>query len=434
MPIRTRSDNSPSMESCVFTQRDMLTGSATTASIGPYATGEQTSRSMTDFVTPEFKKLRGRGLIVNNDLHSTKKTLTCPIMPFSGTSIRIGSDGIKNIHTVFSTDKGLSLDVYMHDVMTYYYDSSTLNTVMGPAYDPLPGEESAALTRAYAKANDSDVLALVSLAEATKTLKSVKDATFFMRDRLIPFIGFLSTKRGRRMLSPNGLLKGGTEAAKLWLEYRYSIMTTIYEIQSYIDLVQTRKKSRRVRFVSSKEGTVTIESSNTTSAATFYNEHRQISRKRTDIVSAGLLVQPSPYALEGMGDRAGFDRLVSSAWELVPFSFVIDWFLNTSDFLSAHEGRFRFDVLASWTSRRSSVHGLYGLVTENRNYVSNGESYSGSYQRDYSAFDTVVRNVRVANPTLSYLPTVKLNLNWKKVTDLAALSLTISNLSKHLRL
>lgn len=394
--------------------------------------GLQTSRLMEDFVTPGFQTLRKQGAIINNNMASSRRVLNAPAAGFHAED-RIITDGVVTGHTRFETSGPLSLDVYQHDVFMYYKSESELVSYINSTTNPCPGAEATTLAHAFANASSSDALALVSLAEAGKTLATVAKASRFFQDEFLPFIKELAQPKNRGVITPKGLIRAGTAAASKWLELRYGIMPLVYDLQSYVTLVSNVNKRRRVRFTSSKEGETVLASTSNTSTHTFRVDRTQYYRSRKDIVSSGVLVEPTPDGLASIPDRAGFDRLVSTAWELVPFSFVIDWFLNTSDFLAAHEGRFRLNVLASWTTRTTSITGLYGLVTEGRNYGT-GTTYVGTYMRTYSANESYTRYSRVANPNLSPLPSFQLKLNWKKVTDLAALALTAKNWSKTLRL
>jgi hypothetical protein len=136
-----------------------------------------------------------------------------------------------------------------------------------------------------------------------------------------------------------------------WLQYRYGIMPLVYSAEDIVDALRATT-NRKVRHTARGSDSVagsqtenhaqvpfggwTIESQTTTSV-TYDNRAGIIyEHSLSDINNFGLNVQDIPKAI----------------WEIVPFSFVVDWFLNTGDFITAISPKIGVKELGSWTSTK----------------------------------------------------------------------------------
>lgn len=86
-------------------------------------------------------------------------------------------------------------------------------------------------------------------------------------------------------------------------------------------------------------------------------------------VRAGVL-----YEIVNSHNRYGFNfsDLPAAAWELVPFSFVVDWFTNVGQFIRGVTPKFGARELATWTSvkRTKTVQ-----VTQTSEWVASNSTY-----------------------------------------------------------
>lgn len=131
--------------------------------------------------------------------------------------------------------------------------------------------------------------------------------------------------------------KGNFKNAKswkdLWLSYRYSYCTTKSDIQEYAEL------TRRLVALSK------------TPAIT---SHGYCSGKG---VTCHAVIEADMAAvfpdLKGFADRFGATLSAENAWDLVPYSFIADWFLHIGDilgYLEAAKGALELPILESWAS------------------------------------------------------------------------------------
>ena len=59
------------------------------------------------------------------------------------------------------------------------------------------------------------------------------------------------------------------------------------------------------------------------------------------------------YAQEDLG--LSFGNMPSMIWELIPYSFVVDWVVNVGDWLKASRPRLDLEIMGSCTSHHQSV-------------------------------------------------------------------------------
>ena len=115
------------------------------------------------------------------------------------------------------------------------------------------------------------------------------------------------------------------DAASKWLKYQYGVLPTLYEVQGLSDLIHRKvvsgyiygSLSQRIR----DENYVSVDSLGS-HVGRYYVIRKNNFRYRVD--SQGL------KALS----ESGITNPALVVWELVPYSFVFDWFIGVGDYLS----------------------------------------------------------------------------------------------------
>lgn len=132
--------------------------------------------------------------------------------------------------------------------------------------------------------------------------------------------------RNPRLLSPRGGWSKAT--ANAWLEYQYGIKPAMSDLSGAYDALKNRSKSL--------EPSVTIRARHreqetylSSSGGVSYSDSYTREDKATAIVFYNNLT-----LLQSLG-QFGFTNPAALAWELIPFSFVVDWFLSIGDFLAS---------------------------------------------------------------------------------------------------
>lgn len=215
-----------------------------------------------------------------------------------------------------------------------------------------------------------------------------------------------------------------------WMQYRYGIMPLVY---SYRDAVKAVDRGTIVR--DSSRQSITPRSLNVNLPTT---SHVKVEYSG-DITISGTSVQRFSSQTKARLSAAGLNP-INTAWELVPYSFVFDWFVNMGDYLNAHTSHTYADesqacisrhddytrTASRWfpagsDTRQISIAYNYPRKAPNPTAVSQPpHTRPAEYQlrseritRDYTRSVISLRDV-----ALRFKP----SLNWKRLTDAAVMS------------
>lgn len=162
---------------------------------------------------------------------------------------------------------------------------------------------------------------LTELAEGREALSFIASALSSIRNPLATF------KRLREELSTGaGAHKKITD---LWMQYRYAIMPVVYSVQDAMDLYE---KSKDIYKTSRAGGNHSISSD---ARPTKQNEDNFL----YDQVHESYRISATGKARYSLASLRFTDQIsvnpFVTAWELIPYSFVVDWFLNVGDWVQA---------------------------------------------------------------------------------------------------
>lgn len=113
-------------------------------------------------------------------------------------------------------------------------------------------------------------------------------------------------------------------------------------------------------------------------------------------------------------DAWGIDNPLSVAWEVTPFSFVIDWFVNVGDFIGSQTDFADLSLENVFQSRRYELD-LHGFVSVNPGF-GNGEQNSSHTKYVYLVRTTSLSGIQL---------TIKKPLPWKSERAATAISLLV---------
>lgn len=351
-----------------------------------YREGE--AESMTDVVTPAFSKISANGGIVCSPMSKSRTSIACS--PGSIQAQRTGQCS------------GTTVQSRLYDL--YWYQGMTV-----PAKPILMGESpvdslvSEAITAALANAKQPDIEGLVETAEAGKTLAGLANQAERFREALFRIRssqGYINWIRkeidvttGRRddrrdlQLAQKRLTeraKQGGELARYisekWLEYRY-LFTPIYlTAKSIYDSWDPPPPPERETFRGYK---TYDESSSTTSSSPagsgwvystlHFNVHRTVSVRAGTLTE---LVRASPIQKNRFG--GGADDILSAGWELIPFSFVVDWFANVGELFRAVSPMVGRRELCRWVTVESKAETTYYETYTSGATLPSGYTLSGA--------------------------------------------------------
>lgn len=147
--------------------------------------------------------------------------------------------------------------------------------------------------------------------------------------------------------------------ARRWLEFTYGIRPTVNDIQGMLRQLKDGINQPLVAFnkATSDDNFSTIGTDYYTGANTVTSESRTSKMSLTASLSTG--------ALASTLQSTGLSKPALTAWELVPFSFVVDWILPIGEVLQAIDAYTTWDfshgyqmvfTKVKWSSARHSVY------------------------------------------------------------------------------
>lgn len=274
---------------------------------------------------------------------------------------------------------------------------------------------------------------LTELTEAKETLSYLMGKVGSAADLLSKFASTdeEALKRGRR-LSTKALLRSSDKALRKlggrWMEYRYALMPLIYSMKDVNELLNERDsiyntERNSVNIVNGYVGEYDE------SEGTFITLNSELSAKVTSVVKLGY-------------DRGALQRVIAqtafnpfkTGWELVPFSFVVDWFLNVGDAITSATSLNLSSQTACCTSvKRTEVYESvlhdYTVDRSSASFAAGGPFPAQKFTFEFPRAIVVTlqrRRVESYERFLFTRPKPKLHfdpyLNWKRTLDGITLS------------
>jgi hypothetical protein len=151
-----------------------------------------------------------------------------------------------------------------------------------------------------------------------------------------------------------------------------------------------------------------------------HDEHFRLSWNRQVDVRAGILCQIEHLNRIGI---YGLTQPIEAIWELIPFSFIVDWFFNVGSTIGGWIPEMGTRTLASWyvvteTTYQKLDHWHNNFETEVPNPTS---KIIAEFYRDLVGCyidETIVKKARVPSPIRAVVPTFTLRLDTFKLIDL----------------
>jgi len=153
-------------------------------------------------------------------------------------------------------------------------------------------------------------------------------------------------------------------ASDLFIEFAYKPLVS--DLQQMMELSGhmlsqydrlTRVRPVRVRGASVDRGTSTFSQSGD-SEYILYRTHTRITTAWAQVHFDMSAMPAPPSALVAAADALGFDKPISTAWELTPWSFLIDYFVQVGDWLDQFQGDFielPYTILQQGTSVKTTT-------------------------------------------------------------------------------
>lgn len=212
----------------------------------------------------------------------------------------------------------------------------------------------AAAVKAKSGVVPSTTLSAVSAYELEKTVEMFVKAGTRVK-RFIPnLLNELAKRNAKRRKQGKQELRALDVASSLWLEHRYGWLPLMYDIKGHIDAFERNDQQFWRKSYGNDTSTGRYQDSGSwtygsgfTSGFTWSDTHNQVTKVRCGIYYIDTLDYERRVA-----SNLGLDLWSSSqiVWEVIPFSFVVDWFINVGNWLEAIKPKPGVKTLAEWTT------------------------------------------------------------------------------------
>jgi len=238
--------------------------------------------------------------------------------------------------------------------------------------------------RAYAKFKD---VALGDQAQIGVFVAEAREAYGMVANRAIglyrsykalrkgDFRGFLRNLRVDPKRKHRNLIRSAaSEASGLWLEYWFGWSPSISDMFTAVEVLNSDLKQVRyfgssgIRLPTAQTGVIGPSASNNRSQITV--EDAVLVAK-----TGATLKITNPDLL--LASRMGLINPLAIAWELVPFSFVVDWFTKFGDVLEAKTDFLGISLLDSYNTRYLKAKSTF--VTWDKRAGPYGSGYNGQF-------------------------------------------------------
>jgi hypothetical protein len=230
-----------------------------------------------------------------------------------------------------------------------FRDSANATSIqLFESFNGLPSFTQACFNQAYARFRDEAVGESSQLgtffAEWRESLGMVTNRTLGLIDaarklRKGNFPGFVkalsvSPKKKHR----NKTYAAANEFSGLWLEYHFGWSPSVADIYAAVDVMQSAWPAERAR------GSAKMSFSREDGAATGYLRTQKGTYQH---VMGAELKMNNPNLF--LANQLGLLNPAAVAWELIPFSFVADWFFDVGSFLESFSDFAGVDVIRPWS-------------------------------------------------------------------------------------
>lgn len=322
----------------------------TTTLGGPYTVHAVAGSTETtsDYVTPGFRRKSQAGVIINNPYSNTRETYTCSgnffrfkyTAPSCASPLAFMEEWINGPYSLIACT-GLA-----KQTPTSVFTQSEIDALI-----------SVAASKAWSDANQHDANVLQDAAECRQLVKLLQSP----KTTAAKIVGAAVKTRGKSIVQGAKSVGKSTIdlASDLWLQYQYGVKPLVSTLNGVVDAMARYRKVHRW----TARGNQTLSRTKVTTGTTAYWV-ADIHWRRTDVhevkVRAGILLQEEVKLTNNLGiDASG---MLSLPWELIPFSFVADWFINVGDFISGIVPYATKTPLSAWYTIEENITSTFEVT------------------------------------------------------------------------
>lgn len=129
-----------------------------------------------------------------------------------------------------------------------------------------------------------------------------------------------------------------------WLRYRYGIMPLVRDASNVMEALGNLSKKTSVRLTARGSSFETQLENNVELCGSTWECTRESTTTREVRARAGVIYETTFADTFGVG----WQSIPATVWELIPFSFVVDWFGNVGNYVQAISPKVGVSKLGSW--------------------------------------------------------------------------------------
>lgn len=364
--------------------------------------GTSISETCEDVVTPGFRRIINSGGILNNPFRKQTRTVV-------GLTPGNYVHQYQKVNSTRCTTNGeYYTQVYKHTGQFVPAHPGFLDTeVASQALALKTAAKNLAVVQAHAGVDVSKIQALVTIAEARKSVDSMAQISR-KAIRILRNVRKLNLRDLRGEISPQAL-------SDAYMEARYAIRPLIIDANNVRNYV-SHGQPRHVRDTSL--GSAVQQGSWSDTLETDLSWLTKVTWNRTTeytvSANAGVLYSADVSRLTA----AGGDQLAETLWELTPFSFIADWIANTGDLIAAWTPNAGVCALASWVTCREDWKAQVSAQSVRSTASTIGWTTTSLSFSGCSALSQDLVLERTIDPPLPVLPDFTVNLDGYKLLDL----------------
>lgn len=366
-----------------------------------------------DTSTRGFKKLSGKGILLCKDYRNTVAKLTAP----------------KGYYYQEHYISGWRPHVLYETSVLELVSPTNISWPSWPGMTNVDVLHSQAVQALYAKIDASDLQSFVALAELKKTVGSLHSACELVYNTCSQAVGKQESvwKKYARQIEIARLTKNpkkaiarllarrAAEIGNIWLLARYGIRPLVYDVNSCIRALKRGSKVKLYLKYSANGTPVSGESlplyGNVAVTEGIFGYKSE--RLKSTHVTCGCICIPQ-FDTQTLLRLDRLPNLPETAWELIPYSFVVDWLFNVGTVISALTPNVDCPVAASWSKvveTNTSKFELTGCSSTKDRNAARGTVAGFTY-----SYEETIRT-RYAYPELSAVPSLKVRLDVSKAID-----------------
>lgn len=355
------------------------------------------TREMHDVVTPDFKRLRREGRIINSPMEQYIVQSNVGLLTQYRRCISRHGSSPNYYYTGFE-DSGVKR---IGGASTSWFYPSV---PAGPNIDNLCAS---AIQDMWAKVSVKQNDTIASVGEMRETVASLISVFKRVIDIYRDIKKLRLASLYRKNISPKAL-------AEAYMFYRYALRPLVFEAQSYVDVLCNKTILQRQTFRSYRTGE-TVDVAQNVTLADYLGSWKvtgSTEARRSVEIRGGVLCTLD--ITNNLG-RWGITEPLEGVWELIPFSFIIDWFFNIGKYIAMWTPNFGIQKLASWVVV-TDLTTLTSTVEAGTNY--GDYNYTNIHNASGSYYKTILRKWRMPDPTRPTIPVWQVRLDWLKSLDI----------------